>query len=132
MHPDVVLSVAFSRDARHIVSDGADGLVRVWDAASGSPVGEPMQGHRSAVSSVAFRPDGRLVSGGNDQSLRVWDIPLSWTDALCTKLTRNMSRKEWREWVSGEIGYRCQCSGLPIPADDGAISPTSPTCEVAR
>jgi hypothetical protein len=56
--------------------------------------------------------------------------PKAWPDELCKKLTRNMSRKEWREWVSPEIPYTCQCAGLPIPADDGSISPSAETCEV--
>jgi hypothetical protein len=29
-----------------------------------------------------------------------------------------MSRKEWREWVSPDIKYECQCPGLPIAPDD--------------
>ena len=29
-----------------------------------------------------------------------------------------MSRKQWREWVSLDIDYKCQCPGLPIPPDD--------------
>jgi WD40 repeat protein len=48
--------------------------VRVWDAATGQPVGQPMTGHTGAVSSVAFGPDGtRIVSGGADNTVRVWD-----------------------------------------------------------
>jgi hypothetical protein len=26
-----------------------------------------------------------------------------------------MSREEWRNWVSPEIDYVCQCTGLPVP-----------------
>jgi hypothetical protein len=37
-----------------------------------------------------------------------------WADTLCGKLTRNMSAKEWQEWVSPEIEYRERCPGLPI------------------
>ncbi len=44
--------------------------------------------------------------------------PKAWPDELCAKLTRNMSRKQWREWVSADIPYTCQCPGLPIPPDD--------------
>ena len=41
----------------------------------------------------------------------------AWANQLCAKLPRNMSRKEWREWVSPEIEYVAQCPGKPIPAD---------------
>ena len=32
--------------------------MRVWDAATGQPVGQPLNGHTDTVSSVAFSPDG--------------------------------------------------------------------------
>jgi hypothetical protein len=68
---------------------------------------------------VAFSPDGRrIVSGSWDQTLRLWPAPEAWPGELCKKLTRNMSRKEWREWVSPEIEYVEQCPGLPIPLDE--------------
>ena len=31
--------------------------------------------------------------------------------------TTNMSHKQWRDWVSPDIGYIQACPGLPIPAD---------------
>jgi hypothetical protein len=39
-----------------------------------------------------------------------------------------MSRKQWRESVSAEIDYACQCAGLPIAPDDGEPGATIEVC----
>ncbi|KIK33201.1 hypothetical protein CY34DRAFT_100033, partial [Suillus luteus UH-Slu-Lm8-n1] len=35
-----------------------DKTVRLWDAATGQPVGEPLRGHTDSVKSVSFSADG--------------------------------------------------------------------------
>jgi WD40 repeat protein len=53
-----------------------DGTVRVWRTADGTPAGEPLTGHRGAVTAVAAGtlPDGTpvIISGGSDGTVRVW------------------------------------------------------------
>src|SRR6187431_2797383 len=66
-HTASVTSVSFSPDGRRIVSGSYDNTVRVWDAATGQPVGQPFTGHTKSVSGVSFSPDGkRIVSSSND------------------------------------------------------------------
>ena len=68
--------MAFSPDGTRIASGSADKTVRLWDAATGQPVGQPLTGHTDAVSSVAFSPDGtRIASGSDDKTVRLWDAP---------------------------------------------------------
>ncbi|MFJ6621511.1 hypothetical protein ACIQOW_28550 [Kitasatospora sp. NPDC091335] len=60
-----------------VVTGGEEGTVRLWDLATGEPVGEPMTGHTQLIRSVATaEPDGRpvAVSGGVDRTVRVWDL----------------------------------------------------------
>jgi WD40 repeat protein len=70
------------------------------------------------LSCIAFSPDGsRIASGSRDRTSRLLQV-ISKPDELCKKLTHNMSREEWREWVSSEIDYIEQCPGLPIPPNE--------------
>ncbi|KAI5121548.1 hypothetical protein M0805_002606 [Coniferiporia weirii] len=69
-----ILCASYSPDGRHIVSGSGDDTLRIWDAHTGNPVGNPLTGHSDRVTSVAYSPDGgHIVSGSGDKTLRIWD-----------------------------------------------------------
>mmetsp|Transcript_33555 Transcript_33555/g.79217 ORF Transcript_33555/g.79217 Transcript_33555/m.79217 type:complete len:82 (+) Transcript_33555:487-732(+) len=58
--------------------DGFDDVIRVWDAASGHQICDPLKGHTSAINTLAFSPRGHMIaSGGDDGSVRLWDLSTS-------------------------------------------------------
>jgi WD40 repeat protein len=72
-HQGAVNSAQFSPDGRRVVTDCYGNTARVWDAASGKQVGEPME-HKGFVNSAQFSPDGqRVVTASSDTTARVWD-----------------------------------------------------------
>ena len=78
-HTSTVTSVAAAElDGRPvIISGGEDRSVRIWDLATGTPIGDPLMGHTDWVQVVAAAQlDGRpvVISGSADQTVRVWDL----------------------------------------------------------
>ena len=64
-------SVAFSPDRGTLASGGRDGVIRLWDVATGTQINTPQQTkirrYHNEIISVVFSPDGgTLASGGDD------------------------------------------------------------------
>lgn len=72
-HEGVVNSVVFDPVGHTLASGGGDGIVRLWDVASGNLL-RTLEGHKGTIFSVAYDPKGRtLASGGDDNTVKLWD-----------------------------------------------------------
>ncbi|MBH0776624.1 toll/interleukin-1 receptor domain-containing protein [Nocardia bovistercoris] len=124
-HRGVIGGVALSADDRILISGSMDRTLRFWDASIGAPIGDPLGNGHDDVARVALSADDRRILsldiGADDTvSAWLWPGPSSWRDDLCAKVSRNMSHREWREWISPDIGYVAVCPQLPVPPDSSS------------
>jgi hypothetical protein len=92
----------------------------VFEALSGWEVSRlTFQG---SVYAVAFSADGRLLTSvsTDERDLVVIRDQFSFQDLIneaCSRLTRNLSPEEWKQFMPGEK-YRKTCPNLPADARD--------------
>ena len=107
--------VAFG-PGHELASGGEDASLWLWDTASGTATAAPLT-RSDSVTSVALSPDGRLVASAALDGTMLLTPAIADPAQLCDKLSANMSRKQWRDWVSPGIDYIAVCPGLPIAPD---------------
>ena len=101
-------------DGATLASAGKDDTVRLWDVATGQPLGDPLTGHIDEVRDVAFSPDGAtLASGGVDGSVRLWDSP---TFAAACSLANSVPLPSLPSFLEGRVDHWA-CEELVTPGD---------------
>jgi WD40 repeat protein len=101
-HTSVLRSVAYSADGARVVTASADGTVRVWDAADGSILAV-INRHAGRVNGAAFLPNGWIVSGGEDHTVRAYPCEScapagELRDVAARHVTRDLSKRELAEF----------------------------------
>jgi len=71
-HKGSVTDLAWRADSNILASCSADGVITTWEMKTGKQVAT--WGAHGNVQSVAFLPDGRLISGGADGTTAMWTI----------------------------------------------------------
>ena len=103
-HVAAVNSVSFSPNGQLVVTAGADGTTRVWQAATGASVAVLGAAGRP-VTAAEFSPDGRFVAtGGADRVVRLYDCepcrPFAELRRLAnSRATRKLTPQERREFL---------------------------------
>lgn len=96
-HQDEVTALAFSPDGKQLASACSsfrgEEAITVWDVETGK-VAKTLPGHRRAtVNALAFSPakPGLLVSGGTDDTVRLWDTSTGTNSATLKGLRGHVS-----------------------------------------
>jgi len=73
-HDDTIYALKLSPDEQHLLSGGADKVVKLWGAKTREAVAT-FEGHTNHVLAVTFNKDGsRIASTGADREIKLWDV----------------------------------------------------------
>jgi WD40 repeat protein/biotin carboxyl carrier protein len=78
-HEGAIRAVAFTPDRALCATGGEDKRIGIWDVGSGKHLywlqsDDSLPAHQGTVTSLQFGSDGRLVSAGRDNVLKVWKL----------------------------------------------------------
>jgi WD40 repeat protein len=127
----LVWGAVYSPDGKRILSWSRDNTLRLWDAATGAVIGEPLR-HEASVRGAVYSPAGkRILSWSDDKTLRLWDAAWRGDDLfeIACGYTPMMSSREEMDRLSKRYGVKidepiCQ-PGIKIP--DPEWSRTEPS-----
>ena len=69
-----IRSLAFSPDGKVVATAGDNGVVQLWNPATGASLAR-WRGHEDMIESLAFSPSGKLLAtASEDTTALLWDI----------------------------------------------------------
>lgn len=114
-HIGPVLRVLFSPDGKILSSASQRDQIRLWDVGRSGIFDTILKGHQAKITSMAFSGDSKLlVSGGEDGLIVLWDLSeTSWRERACRMANRNLTKKEWNDYVGDSKPFEILCPSAP-------------------
>ena len=106
--------VQFSADGRRLAVEGWDGLLRTFDVGTRTVLGDPIPvANRDGfvrTAQLPMRADGKQLAVELEDGIVTWDIGTQQiARAACTIAGRNLTRTEWKQYLTGLGEYHRTC-----------------------
>jgi hypothetical protein len=124
-YPRPHYQLAISPDGALLATRGQDGdrrhLIDLWDIRAGKRVAT-LDGHRDAVTALAFSPDGRrLISGDADTLSYIWEVP-PLPHAPAATLDSARAASLWADLADADAAKAFRAVGAWTAAPDDAVT----------
>ena len=115
-HSDPIGSVDFTPDGTLIASCATDGLIRIWDTASGQCLRTIVHEDNAKVTHVKFSPNGKFILAWTvDNSVRLWD----YVEGSCKKTYQGHRNEKYS--IGGAFGVWEGEAVVVGPSEDGRV-----------
>jgi hypothetical protein len=110
--PKRITDIALSPDNGLLATASYDGTIKIWNANNLNVGPVEIRAHEAWAHSLAFNRNGRsLVSGDTQARIFIWASRAEYmAEEICGKVTRNMTAKEWQDYVGYDIEYQKTCA----------------------
>lgn len=81
-HDQPLTDVCSHESTRLIVTASHDTTFRLWDFRDAIHSVSVFQGHSRSVTSTCFLGTDKIISGGDDRNVKVWDVSSSYSSLL--------------------------------------------------
>lgn len=115
-HSAIIRKIVFSDDNKVFASSGFDGKVILWHLDNLNDPPNIFQDHQEYVWSLSFSADGSyLLAGCGNGKIKFWPSSSeSLANSVCSKISRNLTQKEWERYIGLEIPFETTCPELAI------------------
>ena len=115
-HKAGITNLEFSPDGNLLASAGLDKKLQMWVVDHEEDLPIVMDNNNGNVWDIAFtKGSNYLIASCNNGEVRVWPTDTRMlAEQVCPKLTRNMTKEEWRIYVGADIDYESTCRSLLI------------------
>ena len=110
-HKAAITSINFDPKDEFLITASYDRTARIWKLDQLQELPIILSDHLTWLLSADFSSDSRqVITGEFGKTLKVYPVDMtSLTKGLCRQIGRNMTEKEWQNFVGEDIEYKKTC-----------------------